>query len=118
INTLLAFLMTAGLAYFSIAGTHDYLAWNRIRWEMGNELLTRGVDPLNIAGGFEFNAWHNYDTFRARGHVERVFHWWYDKPVYLISMSLEPGYQLLRRTEYRSWLHRRPLALYLLKKSG
>ena len=115
---LLACALTAVLAWVSIAGTRDYLAWNRIRWEMGNELLARGVDPLQIAGGFEFNAWHNYDTFRARGQVERVFHWWYDDPLYLISMDVEPGYQILRKTEYGSWLHRRPIPLYLLKKSG
>ena len=117
-TALLAGVLTAILAWVSIAGTHDYLAWNRIRWQMGNELLARGVDPLQIAGGFEFNAWHNYDTFRARGQVARVFHWWYDNPGYLISMDVEPGYQLLRKTEYGSWLHRRPIALYLLKKSG
>jgi 4-amino-4-deoxy-L-arabinose transferase-like glycosyltransferase len=118
VTTFLACLLTGGLAYFSVTATHDYLAWNRIRWEMGNELLAQGVDSLNIAGGFEFNAWHNYDTFRARGNVERIFHWWYDEPMYLISMSVEPGYRIVRRAEYASWLHRRPIALYLLKKSG
>ena len=117
-TTLLACLLTGGLAYFSVTATHDYLAWNRIRWEMGNELLAQGVDSLNIAGGFEFNGWHNYDTFRARGNVERVFHWWYDEPIYLISMSVEPGYRIVRRAEYASWLHRRPIGLYLLKKPG
>jgi hypothetical protein len=116
-TTLLAFLLTGGLAYFSITATHDYLAWNRIRWEMGNALLAQGVDSLNIAGGFEFNAWHNYDTFRARGNIDRVFHWWYDEPIFLISMSIEPGYRIVRRAEYASWLHRRPIALYLQKRS-
>ena len=57
----------AVLAMFCVTATHDYMEWNRIRWDMGRSLLEQGVDPLAIVGGFEFNAWNNYDTFAARG---------------------------------------------------
>jgi len=105
-------------AWFSIAATHDYLAWNRVRWNLGESLLEQKVDPLTISAGFEFNAWHNYDTFRARGNVGKVYYWWYDKRDYLISMSPEPGYQILQKKEYFSWLHRIPVALYALQKQN
>ena len=57
-------VIAASMALFSIAGTHDYLAWNRIRWDLGNELLAQGVDPLHISAGFEFGGWHNFDKYQ------------------------------------------------------
>jgi hypothetical protein len=104
------------LAWFSIAATHDYLAWNRVRWDLGTGLLAQNVDPLKLSAGFEFNAWQNYDTFRARGNVGKVYYWWYDKRDYLISMKPEAGYRIVRQENYFSWLHRRSIPLYALHK--
>ncbi len=114
--SLIAAIALAAVAWFSITATHDYLAWNRLRWALGNELLARKVDPLTVSGGFEFNAWHNYDTFRARGKIEKVFYWWYDDPVYVIAMAPQEGYSVLKRMEYSSWLHLRRLPVYLLNR--
>lgn len=110
-----AFVALAPLMLFCVAATHDYFDWNRIRWEMGRELLRQNVDPLTIAGGFEFNAWNNYDTFVARGNVGNVHHWWYDRRDYLISMRPASGCEVLRRKAYVSWVHRRPINLYLMR---
>lgn len=106
-------IVLAALIFFCVAATHDYLEWNRIRWDMGSSLLQRGVNPLYVAGGFEFNAWHNYDTFVARGNVGKVYHWWYDRRDYSISMKPDAGYVVLDKKGYFSWLHRRPIFLYL-----
>ncbi|HYK90435.1 MAG TPA: glycosyltransferase family 39 protein [Acidobacteriota bacterium] len=103
-------------AWFSVTATHDYLAWNRVRWDLATSLLEQKVDPLSLSAGFEFNAWHNYDVFRNRGNVGKVYYWWYDKRDYLISMRPEPGYRILRQEEYFSWLHRRSIPLYALRK--
>jgi len=109
-------IMLAALAYFCVAATHDYLQWSRLRWGLGEELLTRNVDPLHVAGGFEFNGWHNYDAFRSRGNVGQVYYWWYDKRDYLIAMAPEDGYEIIRRREYFSWVHRIHVPVYVLKK--
>ncbi len=109
-----AFLALALLAWFCVAATHDYLAWNRVRWDMGRELLATGVDPLNVSGGFEFNAWYNYDTFRARGNVGKVYYWWYDSEEFVIAMAPQEGYRTARVRSYYSWVHRQPVALFLL----
>jgi len=63
-------LILAGLGWFCIAATHDYLAWNRLRWELGRGLLAEGVDPLALSGGFEFNAWQTTTPFGARQHPQ------------------------------------------------
>jgi hypothetical protein len=104
------------LASFTISATHDYLAWNRIRWRLGNAALASGVNPLNISAGFEFNGWHNYDVFRTRGNVERVYRWWYDNRQYLVTMSPQPGYHILEQEAFFSWVHRRKVPLYLLQE--
>ncbi len=107
----------AALGVFSVAATHDYMEWNRIRWDMGRSLLERGVSPLSIAGGFEFNAWHNYDTFLARGNIANTNKWWYDRRDYVITMIPQKGYEVMQKKEYFSWVHRRPIALYLIRDS-
>ncbi len=109
-----ALLATALLGGFCVAATHDYLAWNRIRWNLGRGLLATGVNPLNASCGFEFNAWYNYDTFRARGNVGKVYYWWYDSEEYVIAMAPQEGYRTTRVQSYHSWVHRRPVALFLL----
>jgi hypothetical protein len=108
-------IAVAALSLFCVAATHDYLEWNRIRWDMGRSLLERGIDPLTIAGGFEFDAWHNYDVFRTRGtHVDPP-RWWYDRREYTINMLPQAGCDGLEKKEYFSWLHRRLIPLYLAK---
>ncbi len=118
ITALLAAGITiVALGVFSVAATHDYMEWNRIRWDMGRSLLKRGVDPLSIVGGFEFNAWHNYDTFLARGNIANTSQWWYDRRDYVISMDPIKGYVVLQKKEYWSWVHHRPIPLYLMQES-
>jgi len=116
IGSAAAGLALGTLAWFSITATHDYLAWNRVRWDLGNQLLAAKVDPLTVSGGFEFNAWHNYDTFRARGNIGKVYYWWYDRLDYLITMEPQEAYHILQKKEYFSWLHRTNLPIYLLER--
>jgi 4-amino-4-deoxy-L-arabinose transferase-like glycosyltransferase len=121
-RTRLARFIPAGIAIaalgaFCVAGTHDYMEWNRVRWDMGRSLLKGGIDPLTIDGGFEFNAWNNYDTFAARGSIAKVYHWWYDRPDYIISMTPQEGYEVRQTREYFSWVHRYRLNMYILKRT-
>jgi hypothetical protein len=111
-------IILAGFAAFSVAATRDYMEWNRIRWDMGRALLGRGVDPLGVAGGFEFNAWHNYDTFVARGNIAKVYQWWYDRRDYMITMNPQDGYETMQKKEYFSWVHLRPIALYVIRRDS
>lgn len=115
-STVAATAVALGMGWFSVTATHDYLEWNRLRWSLGTELLRSGVDPLVVSGGFEFNAWHNYDAFRQRGNIGKVYFWWYDRRDYLIAMSVPEGYEAIESRSFRSWLHRRPVTVYALRK--
>jgi hypothetical protein len=51
-------LLTGGLA---VAGTHDFLEWNRARWKAVDDLIhVRGISPLHVDGGFEVTGWNLY----------------------------------------------------------
>ncbi|HEX8255619.1 MAG TPA: glycosyltransferase family 39 protein [Thermoanaerobaculia bacterium] len=41
---------------FSVAGTAEYLAWNRARWEAFASLRAHGVSLTRMDGGYEINA--------------------------------------------------------------
>jgi 4-amino-4-deoxy-L-arabinose transferase-like glycosyltransferase len=59
----LALSVVLALAYlgFGVASAHDYLAWNRARWQAARSLLASGdVTPREIEGGFEFDKYYSY----------------------------------------------------------
>jgi hypothetical protein len=45
------------VAWFSVAATHDYLAWNRARWEAYGFLREHGVRLEQMDGGYEVNQY-------------------------------------------------------------
>ena len=59
--------MLAVVAVCSVGLMHDWLAWNAARWEVGRRALARGIDPLDIEGGFEWDGWYSLRG-AVRGH--------------------------------------------------
>jgi hypothetical protein len=88
---------------FSIAGTHDYLSWNRARWQALNNLETeQRVGPADIDGGFEFNAWYLYDpNYRASPGKS-----WYfvARDDFMIAFAPVPGFTEMKRYPFQRWL--------------
>jgi hypothetical protein len=88
---------------FSIAGTHDYLSWNRARWQALNNLETeQRVGPDDIDGGFEFNAWYLYDpNYRASPGKS-----WYfvARDDFMIAFAPVPGFTEMKRYPFQRWL--------------
>jgi hypothetical protein len=82
--TAVALLLALGA--FSVTGTRDYLTFNRIRWDALNALVASGVTTDRIDGGFEFNAWHNYTTFRDPIHRSAKGKWVRDNE-YILSLA-------------------------------
>jgi hypothetical protein len=88
---------------FSIAGTHDYLSWNRARWQALNNLETeQRVGPAEIDGGFEFNASHLYDpSYKASPGKS-----WYfvARDDFMIAFEPVPGFTEMKRYPFQRWL--------------
>jgi len=89
---------------FSIAGTHDYLSWNRARWEALDNLMTeQRLAALNIDGGYEFNASYHYDPKHGETAGGRSY-WWVGGADFLVTFGPVPGFTELRRYPYRRWI--------------
>jgi 4-amino-4-deoxy-L-arabinose transferase-like glycosyltransferase len=52
----LATLTALGL--ISIGLMHDWLAWNAARWQLGRRAVARQIEPRDIEGGVEWDAWY------------------------------------------------------------
>ncbi len=102
------------LGYFTVAGTHDYLSWNRTRWGILRNLMSeKGVSPLRIDGGTEFNGWYTYHSYpdpirvpfdpSYRKSFHKMWYWVYDDEFILSFKPLE-GYHLLQTFFYSRWL--------------
>jgi hypothetical protein len=108
-----AALLLAVLAWYAVAGTHDYLAWNRARFAGLATLTAHGVPPTAIDGGVEFNAWHvapilgtwPTDAQARTGQPDTVKSWWWvidDR--FVASFRPLPRYGVHESLPYRRWL--------------
>ncbi len=97
---------SAGLilyAAFAIAGTHDYLAWNRAQWRALNDLETeQRVSADDIDGGYEFNSWYLYDS-RYQGAPGKSG-WYVFGDDYIVTFGPLAQYTDLHRYPFRRWL--------------
>ncbi len=103
----------AMMSAYSVAGTHDYLAWNRARWELLGQLEARGVSAREIDGGVEYNASRLAAELRTaptdaearRGQPAAAKSWWWvvdDR--WIIAFSPLDGYRVADSRPYPRWL--------------
>jgi hypothetical protein len=105
-------LLIGSFAVFSVAGTRDYLEWNRTRWKAAEDLLAqKDVKPKDIDGGFEFNGWYLFDTFTKTN-------WWVVDDTYVIAFGDIPGYDPVRRYSYVNWMPPRGGNIFVLKRKN
>lgn len=92
---------------FAIAGTHDYLAWNRVRWQALRTLVeVRHIPPERIQGGNEFDV--NYNSPERK---------WIDGDDFLVSFSPAQGYVESEQYTFRRWLPPGQGAIFVLHRS-
>ncbi|PIS47548.1 MAG: hypothetical protein COT17_02910 [Elusimicrobia bacterium CG08_land_8_20_14_0_20_51_18] len=112
------------LALFSWAGTADYLAWNGAKWEAAGRAPRYGIAAEDVAGGFDYDAWHNYEKRLARlksAGASHIREWeWADlsskKAVVVFSPPPRLEESVLEKVEYKTPLS--PFgggAVYLLR---
>ncbi|GAA0729714.1 hypothetical protein GCM10009430_40130 [Aquimarina litoralis] len=97
ISKYAAFVFLGLISWFSVCGTHDYLSWNRVRWDAINRLLDAGVPTNKIQGGAEFVTWYHFSEAKKR--------WWEDvTPVYTLVFSADTGNPIHEKLSYSRWL--------------
>lgn len=96
---LVACTLLGLFAAYAVAGTRDYFAWNRARWNALTELAAESrIPPEKIDGGFEFNGLFLYDP--AYQPPPEKSWWWVRDDRYLVSFGPVPGYRPLREYPY------------------
>ncbi len=111
VRYLVEMLLLAASGVFALAGTRDYLEWNRTRWRAINELLAqKDVKPKDVDGGFEFNGWYMYETFT-------MTNWWVVNDSYVISFGKIEGYEPIRRYTYNHWMPPYEGTIFVLKRN-
>ena len=110
------------LAYFTFAlgATHDYLAWNRARWQALHYLTNEaGISHEKIDGGFEFNGLYGYDPHyrTVQGADGRSKSWWWVRDdEYMIALGPIAGYEEIKCYTYKRWIPYRTGNVFILHR--
>ncbi|CAB3729975.1 hypothetical protein LMG27174_05704 [Paraburkholderia rhynchosiae] len=101
---------------FSVAGTHDYMNWNRARWQLLQQLAADGVAPQRIDGGFQFNGLHMYDPAYVATSAKSF--WWVHDDEYIVQFRPRAGYRIVASADAEGWLSPFRTELLVLKRDG
>lgn len=104
---------------FTIASTHDYLSWNRIRWQAIDRVMQeQKISPEYIDGGFEFNGWYLYNSEQQIYHKRKSQEvwWWVQQDDYVISFSPIEGYDVSKQYLLKNWLPFKTDKILVLEK--
>ena len=105
------------IACYSVAGTHDYLSWNRARWKALRYVGEHQQAPYHqVNGGFEYNGSMLYadDSLRAK----KTQKWWTEKDDrYVITFGRIADYQVVRTYQYDRWLLPASGQIFILEPS-
>jgi len=113
LRTLLAAGIGLAVAWYAVAGEHDYLRWNQVRLELYNETVASGVSPSSIDAGYELNGWHNVKNAHAPTCIGacRCTPWsWYcvDNSYRILMSAPTPDYELVKQVQPSYWLAEGP----------
>jgi Dolichyl-phosphate-mannose-protein mannosyltransferase len=99
----IAFSLTLAYGAFSVATTHDYLAWNRVRWDaLHKGLAERRFTTKNMDGGFEFGGWYSYDSKYVAQPGKSW--WWVDRDDFALTFGPIDGYRVYERHPFDRWM--------------
>lgn len=118
--------LSAALVFaFSLAGTQDFMAWNRARWSAIHDLMNvQQVPVTSINGGYEFYGWYLSDAYMKEHQTENFWDFYGDRDgrwviddTYVLGMiSPRPGYELFSSEPYFSWLGMETRKIHVFKR--
>ena len=100
---------------FSITATHDYLSWNRARWQaLGHLTETMKIPIDKIDGGFEFGGWHRPVKKRTYGGGRSW--WWVKNDSWAVTFGDVEKYRKVKGFPYVRYLPPGTDSIYVIKK--
>ncbi|HRA46809.1 MAG TPA: hypothetical protein PK819_01925 [Thermomicrobiales bacterium] len=123
---LIATPVIALVMAFSIAGTRDILVFHENVWALARALNRAGVADTRLDAGYAWDAAHlwefSYDNKIPAQTPDGS--WWTSSyaqatdSTYVISGKPVPGYDVLSIHEISGWLQRKPVLLFVLRRTG
>lgn len=113
---VISLLSIALIMIYSIGVTHDYLSWNRARWEVTN-FATNNLDipKDHLNGGFEYKGMYDIPYF-VPTTWEDIEEWNTAKEQYKIAFSPQCKYDVINTASYSRYFPPRVDSMFLLKK--
>lgn len=96
--------------FFSVAATHDYLSWNRKRWEVIYLALENEIPAISLGAGVEFQCLYFFDNDNPQWYLR-------PEPEYKITFRPQENHTILNEVEYSRWLPGEN-SIVLTKKAG
>jgi len=101
----------------SVTGLHDYISWNKGRWNAVDYLFAKGIKPEVIDGGFEFNGLFTYNSARTyEKEREDLSWWWVVDDEYIIAFNKLPNYSVHKKFSYTTFLPPGKKNILLIKR--
>ena len=119
-TNIVIWLAILSIGAFTVGSTHDYLSWNRIRWQaIENLIQEEQVSPNRIDGGFEFNGWHLYSSdYPIYKHRKNNLAWWWvEQDDYIVAFRPLKGYDVIKQYHLKNWLPFRFDRILILQKN-
>jgi hypothetical protein len=121
-----AWLVVAGMALISLAGTRDLLVFQHETWRLADGAHAMGVPRQEIDGGAAWGGFYLYEYSLANNldQQTRSGPWWTDlfAPAttsdYIVSSSPVEGYEIISQRTVSSWLAAQDPRLYLVRRNG
>lgn len=121
-----AWLVVAGLALISVAGTRDLLVYQGQVWELADQAHAMGVPRHEIDGGASWGGFYLYEYSLAQNLDQQTpgGPWWTDlfAPAttsdYIVASSPVEGYDIISDRRVTSWLAGQDPHLFLLRRNG
>ena len=113
----LALLMLVGMGTMSLLASHDYLSWNRTRWQALNQLVgARRINPARIDGGYEFNGM--FTATRQYARQPGKSWWWVRDDEYIVASGPLDGYRVVATYPVPQWLPFKSRQIVTLQRVG
>jgi len=131
ISAAFAIVSIGAIGLYSTCAEHDYMSWNRARWDALSELQTQGIAASDIDGGVEFNYMQDPGlsndlqlgpkTFRCihrgTGETASLRGWSVHGERFVISMRPINGYRIRSQHTFFKILMPPDLQLFILEAS-
>jgi 4-amino-4-deoxy-L-arabinose transferase-like glycosyltransferase len=119
-----AWLIVAGYAVYSIAGTRDYLVYMNTVWSLGRDANAAGIANVNLDAGSAWDGYHLYtyglDNGITKGRTKNGPWWVYfyakaTDSTYVVTAKPGAGSRVILTRNVSTWLGDKPFRLYLVR---